>query len=283
MTATSATASPPTRFAEVEWGRLAYTEHGCEGPVIVLLHQFLVDKRAQWPIADHLAAQGYRVLCVDLPGHGESDHPRRTDAYGLRVSADAVVALLDVLDLHDVFLGGASFGSLHALRIALLQPERFVGVWLEMPILDRSIRNSCYWGGPALIGYSLSVPLLRCVAPVIRWHARRSGGIGLPLSLLARDPIATRHLMIGLLSQGIKPWIADWRQLRTRTLVMGHPYDPVHVRKDADTLRDGLVDAESLRASSIFALRSHPERLMPEVSRFVADCFGDRAHHAIPA
>ncbi|MGW4535510.1 alpha/beta fold hydrolase [Nocardia sp. NPDC004340] len=282
MTAVT-TDTPTTRFAEVEWGRLAYTEHGGGDSVVVLLHQFLIDMRAQWPIAEYLAARGYRVICVDLPGHGESEQPRRTDAYGLRVSADAVLALLDTLELDRVFLGGASFGSLHALRMALLAPERFTGVWLEMPILDRSIRNSCYWGGPLLIGYSLLTPLLRVVAPVARGYAKRTGRGGIPLGVLARDPIATRHLMTGVLSRGIQPWIADWRQLRTRALVMGHPFDPMHVRKDADTLAAGLADARSLRAPSIAALRRHPERLMPRVEEFIAACFADHRSTAIPA
>lgn len=270
------TAAPPTRYAHVDWGRLAYTEHGSGDAVVVLLHQFLVDKRAQWPIAEYLAAQGYRVICPDLPGHGESDHPRRTDAYGLPGSAEAILALLDALELDRVFLGGASFGSMHALRIALLAPERLAGLWLEMPILDRGIRNSCYWGGAMLVGYSVSVPLLRILAPVIRWNTRDSGGPSLPLSLLARDPVATRHLMTGVLSQGLAPWIAAWRDLRVPTLVMGHPYDPVHVLADAATLRDGLPDAEYLFAPSIFALRRRPERLMPAVADFIGRSF-DRA------
>ncbi|MET9214629.1 MULTISPECIES: alpha/beta fold hydrolase [unclassified Nocardia] len=277
------TDTPPTRFADVEWGRLAYSEHGTGDDVVVLLHQFLVDKRAQWPVAEYLAAQGYRVICVDLPGHGESDQPRSIAAYGLGVSADAVLQLLDALGLDRVFLGGASFGSQHALRIALRAPERLVGLWLEMPFADRGIRNVCYWGGPALIGYSFSVPLLRVLAPMIRRRGARSGGLGIPLSLLARDPVATRHLMIGTLSHGIRPWVADWRQVRTRTLVMGHPYDPVHVRADALTLSRELPDAEYLHAPSIVALRRRPERLMPEVTRFISRCYADRRDAVIPA
>ncbi|AHH19980.1 putative hydrolase, alpha/beta hydrolase family [Nocardia nova SH22a] len=273
MTTPSTPRPRPTRFVDVDWGRLAYTEHGDGKDVVVLLHQFLVDKRAQWPIAEYLAAQSYRVICVDLPGHGESDAPRRDDAYGLPRSSAAVLGLLDALDVESAFLGGASFGSLHALCIALTAPERLRGLWLEMPILDRGIRNSCYWGGVVLSGYSAFSPLLRLLAPLARRGARRPDNLGIALGLLARDPDATRHMMVGTLGHGLKPWIADWRSLTVPTLVMGHPFDPVHVLADAEQLAAELPRSQYLRSSSIAELRSHPERSMPDVARFVAACF----------
>jgi len=82
---------------------------------ILLLHGIRADRRQMLGRARFLAASGYSVLLIDLPGHGASAAPAIT--FGLR-EADGVQAALDYLrkrapgqplGLIGVSLGAASF------------------------------------------------------------------------------------------------------------------------------------------------------------------------------
>lgn len=87
---------------------------------VLLLHSLGSD-RAMWtPQIDALSAS-YRVLCVDLPGHGASrgEVPTTLEAF-----ARAVLAVADQADAARFHLVGLSLGGLTALQIALLAPER---------------------------------------------------------------------------------------------------------------------------------------------------------------
>ncbi|RII97423.1 alpha/beta fold hydrolase, partial [Clavibacter michiganensis subsp. insidiosus] len=74
--------------------RLHIDETGSGPRAAVLLHGLMGSAESWWRIAPLLAARGYRVLAVDLPGHGLSDRdpaltvPRAADAV-TRAVADA--------------------------------------------------------------------------------------------------------------------------------------------------------------------------------------------------
>jgi len=69
----------------------------------------------------------FRVIAVDLPGHGMSEGPAQTT---IRSYAEYVEALMDALDLHNVILGGHSMGGAITLAIALRNPARLGGLLL---------------------------------------------------------------------------------------------------------------------------------------------------------
>jgi pimeloyl-ACP methyl ester carboxylesterase len=93
--------------------RLVTTDHGGDGPALVLLHGLGDSRRAMAGLAARLT--GMRVVTVDLRGHGDS----QTGAWGF----DAAVADLDAVvachGLHRPYVGGHSLGGMVALRYAL--------------------------------------------------------------------------------------------------------------------------------------------------------------------
>jgi pimeloyl-ACP methyl ester carboxylesterase len=106
---------------------LAYIERGT-GPVVVLVHGFPLSKEMWRHQLDALAA-GHRVIAPDLPGHGESPAPE--GAYEMDAMADAVIALLDRLEItQPVVLGGLSMGGYVALALVLRHPQRVRGLLL---------------------------------------------------------------------------------------------------------------------------------------------------------
>jgi pimeloyl-ACP methyl ester carboxylesterase len=89
--------------------QLHFEEWGVGPRVAVLLHGFMGSAGSWWRVGPALAAQGFRVLALDLPGHGLSpaDHELTVERAGAYI-AETVAAQTDRLDLAI----GHSFGGL---------------------------------------------------------------------------------------------------------------------------------------------------------------------------
>ncbi len=113
------------RHLEHAGGRIAYDDRGA-GPLVVLLPG-LGDVRAEYRfLAPKLAAAGFRVVAMDLRGHGQSstgwdDH--RASALG----ADAL-ALVSALDAGPATLVGTSMGAAAVAWAAAESPRQVCGV-----------------------------------------------------------------------------------------------------------------------------------------------------------
>jgi haloalkane dehalogenase len=112
-------------YREWQGMRLAHLDEG-EGPPVLMLHGeptwgFLYRK-----VMGPLLAAGYRCVVPDLPGFGRSDKPVDDDWYSMDRHTDAVVSLIDELDLTDITLVGQDWGGPIGLRTATIErPERF--------------------------------------------------------------------------------------------------------------------------------------------------------------
>src|SRR5215472_3856915 len=112
-------------------GRLAYEAAG-DGPAVVLVHGFGLDRRMWDPQAEHLAAW-FRVVRYDCRGFGASGPFDPAVPY---THAGDLVALLDHLAIGDAVLAGLSFGGRVALQAALAAPARVRGLVLLDAVLD---------------------------------------------------------------------------------------------------------------------------------------------------
>jgi pimeloyl-ACP methyl ester carboxylesterase len=96
--------------------RLAVHESGHGAKTAVLIHGIMSDSRAWHRVTAELEAHGYRVLAVDLAGHGRSPRARR---YSPAAWADDVVETLDpLLDRAPDVVMGHSLGGLVASLVA---------------------------------------------------------------------------------------------------------------------------------------------------------------------
>jgi 3-oxoadipate enol-lactonase len=108
--------------------RLAYRESGdAAAPALVLLHGLGEDSTGWDEVAAAFAGQ-FRVLAVDLRGHGRSDWP---GTYSLALMRDDVIGLLDALRLDRVTLMGHSMGGAVAFLVAQAQPDRVARLIVE--------------------------------------------------------------------------------------------------------------------------------------------------------
>src|SRR5664279_315408 len=110
--------------------RLRFIDQG-EGEVVVLLHGLLGTVELHWidgyaeikPNVVPALARQYRVLAIDLRGHGRSDKPHAVADYGSRMASD-VIALLDHVAVPRAHLVGYSLGSIVAAKVACDHAER---------------------------------------------------------------------------------------------------------------------------------------------------------------
>lgn len=107
--------------------RLAVHVTGAGPRTAVLVHGLMSDHRAWHRVASELEAEGFRVVAVDLAGHGASPRARR---YSPRAWADDVAESLEsALDGRVDLLVGHSLGALVASRVAeRLRPRAIVYV-----------------------------------------------------------------------------------------------------------------------------------------------------------
>jgi pimeloyl-ACP methyl ester carboxylesterase len=100
-----------------------FSEPWRAAPPVVLVHGFSKNRRFWFEWIPALARR-YRVLNVDLPGHGDSSLPPREFVMGLEPFADDLVAVLDGLGLPSATFVMAEFSSSVAIDLATRHPSR---------------------------------------------------------------------------------------------------------------------------------------------------------------
>lgn len=103
--------------------RIYYTDKGT-GPAIILLHGYLESSEI-WNSFEEALSKDFRVLSVDLPGHGKSDVYDET--HTMEFMADAVKELILTIGIRKVFLTGHSLGGYVTLAFLELFPEYLSG------------------------------------------------------------------------------------------------------------------------------------------------------------
>lgn len=101
-----------------------------QGDPLVLLHGF-TGSSASWDDSIAYFAKHYRVIVIDLLGHGASDAPASPERYSIQAAARDIDALLGHLLIPNVHLLGYSMGGRLALYFALAYPQRIKSLTLE--------------------------------------------------------------------------------------------------------------------------------------------------------
>ncbi len=102
---------------------VGYSDEGAHGaPTVILVHGFPFN-RSMWKSQMEALSDGWRVVAIDIRGHGESDIGEKPFSIGL--FAEDLIGLMDVLGIEKALLCGLSMGGYIALNAALSHPGRF--------------------------------------------------------------------------------------------------------------------------------------------------------------
>jgi 2-hydroxy-6-oxonona-2,4-dienedioate hydrolase len=76
-------------------------------------------------------SENFRVICIDMLGHGYTDKPDQP--YGIDSYSDHLLAVIQALDLSQVYLSGESLGGWVAAWFAAYHPEYVKALVLNTP------------------------------------------------------------------------------------------------------------------------------------------------------
>lgn len=118
--------NPEGNYFDSDGVRIHYTVHGTGVPV-VLVHGLAVNAGINFGARGVISklAKSYQVITFDNRGHGRSDKPHDTKAYGLELCND-IVRLLDHLHIEKAHIVGYSMGGFITLKFATLYPDRIL-------------------------------------------------------------------------------------------------------------------------------------------------------------
>lgn len=104
--------------------------HSDGRPACVLLHGF-AGSLEDWDDVAPALRRAYRVVAVDLPGHGRSDAPDDPAPYSTEAMARHVASALEAQRVQRAVVVGYSLGARVAMRLALGRPDLVQRLALE--------------------------------------------------------------------------------------------------------------------------------------------------------
>jgi 3-oxoadipate enol-lactonase/4-carboxymuconolactone decarboxylase len=182
--------------------RVAFEALG-SGPDTVLLAHNLMSWRGSFGAVAALLAPRFRVLVVDLRGHGESGATTRS--FSTQTLADDLLAVLDAAGAGRAVIVGTSLGATAAALLALAQPSRVRGlVLMSATPHAASVADRLRFGALAtvirLLGPGPVLPAI--LEPLLgaRYRAEQPAGV-------ARVAAQIRSTRRGDLARAIGAWV----------------------------------------------------------------------------
>src|ERR1700728_4330819 len=140
-----------TRKIDAPNGAIAVHESAGQGPPVVLIHGNSSSSRAFSRQLDGRLGQVFRLIAIDLPGHGASDDAKDPSAYSLPGHARAVRAVVDALGLEQALFIGWSLGGHVALEIAPdVKSARGFVIFGTPPLTSREGMGEAFLPNPAM-------------------------------------------------------------------------------------------------------------------------------------
>ena len=117
-------APPAARAATVDGATIHWSSQGSGRQVLILVHGWTCDETS-WKEQVPALSKTYRVITLDLPGHGKSGMPNTFSMEGFARTIEAVRAEAKV---EKAVLVGHSMGTPVIRKYALMYPDRVAGL-----------------------------------------------------------------------------------------------------------------------------------------------------------
>lgn len=234
-----------------------YTDEGPRGArTLILVHGFAASVHAWRPWVERLKTD-YRLIAIDLPGHGLTETPP-----GYQATLEGNAALVDALATHlgveHFVLAGNSMGGAVSLSYAIAHPDKLDGlVLVDAAGWPGDEKNGDGRGGPpgfvALFNNGFGRFLIKLVNPrLIANGGLKSAYVD---EALVTDSLIDRYVNFAMgeghrdvlltqRSQASPPWTVDsFRRIDVPTLVMVGAKDAIIPPADARAIANAIPKA----------------------------------------
>ena len=117
------------KYLELSSQKIAYYESEGEGAPVLFVHDNSASGRAFKKQLDSDLGQKYRMVALDLPGHGDSEMASDPQTYTLPGYASAILEAAEVLEMTDAVFVGWSLGG-HVLLEAAEDLKQAAGIMI---------------------------------------------------------------------------------------------------------------------------------------------------------
>ena len=136
-----------TQYLKLPIGRLAYTDYGGDGRIVLMLPGMGALRSEYRYLAPELRQAGYHPVAVDLRGQGESSVPWQS--YDVPSVGSDILALIEHLDAGAAHLIGTSFSAAPIVWAAAECPDRIRSIVLISPFVRQvkinPVMNALFW------------------------------------------------------------------------------------------------------------------------------------------
>ncbi len=261
--------------AEFKKIKVHYTETG-KGRVLVLLHGFL-GSRKMWDEHVKKLSKRFRVIAIDLPGHGET--PAIGYYHSMELMAQSVKAVLDKVGVRRYIIAGHSMGGYTALAFAELYPENVTGLCL--------VHSTSYADSPEKqndrdrVIKLVKTEYKQLVAEMIASHFTPESILKMPAEVAKVKSIAT-----SVSKQAIINSLEGMKERKSRELILKFAQYPILFIVGK---RDTIINYETMypqiglcKYPSVFMMDDFghlgyfesPKDTITELERFTTYCFG---------
>jgi pimeloyl-ACP methyl ester carboxylesterase len=263
---------------EVGGGALHVVERGADGEergAALLIHGASGNFADSVALGERLSARGFRVLCLDRPGHGWSDRIFGCEAASPRRQAELMRRAANVLGIRQAIVVAHSLAGAIGLAMALDAPQ-FVRALVLIAPVSHPWPGGIAWYYMAGAHPLLGPPLRRLIAlpagMAVMGAAVRSVFAPNPAPL---DFIRATRLPLVLRPRHFLANCQDKANLRTTVMTLSPRYGEVSAPTE-------IVTGDSDRVVSLHIHSKACARVIPSARLTILAGVGHSPHHAAP-
>ena len=245
-----------------------YTDSWRDSNSVVMVHAAMGSSRRFYAWVPHLA-RDFRVVRLDLRGHGESDIPDAARLSFERLGLD-VVELLDHLGIQTAHLAGSSAGAIIAQSVAIRHPQRVATLASFAATPGMKIGKQDYGGWVSRIGAKGVAAFLReTIADRIKLDQVEPGFVEWFIAESARAKVELLARFVPMMAA--IDLIPEVHKIRCPVLAVVPGGDPIHAVAEYRLLEKTIPDCEFIVYDGLphNITDAVPDRCARELLRFL--------------
>lgn len=260
--------------ATPEETRVHYLEAGVGEPLL-LLHT-VGQSLYTWRNVFNALSEHYRVIAIDLLGHGYSGRPEQFD-YTIAEHSDVIRQFMDAKGIESAHFIGFSMGAVYALDFIVKYPERVGkavlsspgGVTPEMPLAVRMMQSSIFGSIASRLYNHRTVERLlsECVFDLTNITEEVVGGYFATVC----DPLSRKAVQLSVLNFDETEVEKDLRAVRSEVLILWGAEDKWHPTAMSELYHAAIPDASFgvVRNAGHLMHEEKPQRFVEAILEYI--------------